>query len=80
MASDFTNLSSLPDLRYDFSSLSKGRLRAYNQMMDEFDRLHEVRELSDDDLELLSAAGDPNVGPRKTGQSRDGNNPYITRR
>jgi hypothetical protein len=59
-ASDnFTNM------RYDFSSLSKNRLRTFNMMMDEFDRINAQEDmhdgmLSDDALDMLAAAGPQN--------------------
>lgn len=50
--------STFPDMRYDFSFLSKGRLRAYNRMLAELDKEQkDVRELNEDEIELLAAAG-----------------------
>ncbi|MBO7674968.1 MAG: hypothetical protein J6S63_08160 [Atopobiaceae bacterium] len=49
------------DLRYDFSSLSKNRLRVYNMLAEELDKADEGHELSDDDLFMLAAAGNPNA-------------------
>lgn len=52
--------------RYDFSCLSRGRLRAYHRMVEEFERLHsdeEARELSDEELELMAAAGEKSPTP-----------------
>lgn len=50
--------------KYDFSRLSRGRLRAFDRMVREFERqqandANEWREVSDEDLEMLSAAGIP---------------------
>jgi hypothetical protein len=54
--------------RYDFSFLSKGRLRAYNRMVEEFERLQDAQddgiELSDDTLDMLAAAGVPQQDSR----------------
>jgi hypothetical protein len=57
---DDTMSNSAPefDLRYDFSSLSKKRLRVYNMLVEELEHAHDVNELADDDLDMLSAAGD----------------------
>lgn len=44
------------DLRYDFSSLSKSRLRVYNMLVEEIEHAEGVHELSDDDLGMLAAA------------------------
>ena len=50
--------STFPDMRYDFSYLSKGRLRAYNRMLAELDKeSKDVRELNEDEIEFLAAAG-----------------------
>ena len=50
----------LPNMKYDFSVLSRGRLRAYNKMVEEFERLEsEGIDLSDEALGMLSAAGTP---------------------
>ena len=46
-----------PNMRYDFSYLSKGRLRAYNRAVEELENLDRCKALSDDELEMLSAAG-----------------------
>ena len=49
----------LPNLKYDFSSLSRGRLRTYNLLVEELERMEEqdqAHELEDDMLEMLSAA------------------------
>lgn len=43
--------------RYDFSALSKGRLRAYHNALHELEALQDSVELDDGDLELVSAAG-----------------------
>ena len=47
------------DLRYDFSSLSKNRLRVYNMLADEVAESDDGRSLELDDLELIAAAGQP---------------------
>ncbi len=53
-----TNTNNLPDMRYDFSFLSKGRLRAYNRMLEELNKeSNDARELNEDELDLLAAAG-----------------------
>lgn len=66
------------DMRYDFSVLSKDRLRTYNQLADEIERMEHaatwqdgVRELSDAEIEMLSAAGTP------TPQNLDNKNPLT---
>lgn len=46
------------DLRYDFSSLSKSRLRVYNMLVEELEHAESAHELSDEDLDVLAAAGD----------------------
>lgn len=52
-------------LRHDFSHLSKNRLRTYNLMVEEWERQqeqqNEARELDDDALEMLAAAGTPDA-------------------
>ena len=62
LSNDFSNM------RYDFSSLSKNRLRTFNMMMDEFDRMNSQENIvdgmiSDDALEMLAAAGTQNQKP-----------------
>ncbi|MEE1158482.1 MAG: hypothetical protein UHS51_03585 [Atopobiaceae bacterium] len=62
LSNDFSNM------RYDFSSLSKNRLRTFNMMMDEFDRINAQEDmqdgmLSDDALDMLAAAGPQNQQP-----------------
>jgi hypothetical protein len=51
----------LPNLKFDFSVLSRGRLRTYNMLVDELERMEEEddfqMELSDEDIEMLAAAG-----------------------
>ena len=64
--------SDLPNLKYDFSQQSKGRLRTYHLLMEELERQElEEREddviaLDDDILSYVAAAGilRPD-GPRK---------------
>lgn len=46
-----------PQMKYDFSGLSKGRLRAYNRALQELERMQDVQELEDDALDMLAAAG-----------------------
>lgn len=53
--------TTMPNMRYDFSVLSKNRLRTYNMLAEELDRqsLQDSGvELDDSQLEMLSAAGD----------------------
>lgn len=62
LSNDFSNM------RYDFSTLSKNRLRTFNMMMDEFDRINAQEDmqdgmLSDDALDMLAAAGPQNQQP-----------------
>ena len=55
------------DVKYDFSGLSRGRLRAYHRAMEELERQQRsqqdlaVRELDDNMLDMLAAAGDLSV-------------------
>lgn len=52
--------STMPNLRYDFSTLSKNRLRTYNILAEELesqDRQNFGADLDDSALEMLSAAG-----------------------
>ena len=47
------------NLKFDFSGLSKGRLKTFNMLAEEIDRMdeqHKTRELSEDELSLLNAA------------------------
>ena len=58
------------DMRYDFSGLSKSRLRTYNMLAEELERQEAARSddgtrLSDDDLDLIAAAGIPTQCPDK---------------
>ena len=48
------------NLKFDFSGLSKGRLKTFNKLVEEIDRMdaqRQTRELSEDELSFLSAAG-----------------------
>ena len=48
------------NLKFDFSGLSKGRLKTFNMLAEEIDRMdaqRQTRELSEDALSLLNAAG-----------------------
>ena len=52
----------LPNLKYDFSTLSRGRLRTYNMLAEELERMDEeasqgIVALEDDMIEMLAAAG-----------------------
>lgn len=50
----------LPNMKYDFSGLSRGRLRTYNMLVEELEAQQAgAVDLGDDVLELLSAAGVP---------------------
>ena len=49
------------NLKFDFSGLSKGRLKTFNMLAEEIDRAgaqHQTRELSEDELFFLNAAGE----------------------
>ena len=49
------------NLKFDFSGLSKGRLKTFNKLAEEIDRAEaqrQTRELSEDELSFLSAAGE----------------------
>ena len=63
----------LPNLKCDFSSLSRGRLRTYNMLAEELERMEEeangVFELEDDMIEMLAAAG-VNKDDREYARSR----------
>lgn len=48
----------LPDMRYDFSFLSKGRLALYNKLLDEIET-QDCSELDDEMLDFVAAAGAP---------------------
>ena len=53
--------TTIPSMRYDFSVLSKNRLRTYNMLAEELERQDQRNagiELDDSELEMLSAAGD----------------------
>lgn len=52
------NTETFPQFKYDFSGLSKGRLRAYNRAVQELESMQDVRELDDDALDMLAAAGE----------------------
>lgn len=53
------------NLKFDFSGMSKGRLKAFNLLLDEFDRIEAEqsgpRLLEEDELEMLNAAGVPGL-------------------
>lgn len=51
--------ATFPQMKYDFSGLSKGRLRAFHRAMQELEGMQGVRELEDDALDMLAAAGSP---------------------
>ena len=56
------------NLRFDFSGLSKGRLKTFNMLAEEIDRVeeqHQTRGLSEDELSFLSAAGPVGDGGKK---------------
>ena len=53
--------TTMPNMRYDFSTLSKKRLRTYNMLAEELERMDQQNvgvELDDSELDMLSAAGD----------------------
>ena len=62
----------LPNLKHDFSSLSRGRLRTYNMLAEELERMDEeasgVVALEDDMIEMLAAAG--NTDDRQYAKTR----------
>lgn len=49
----------MASMKYDFSRLSKGRLRTYNRALQELENMQEARALDDDEIEMLAAAGVP---------------------
>jgi|GEM_PF-2793567 len=49
------------DLRYDFSALSKNRLRVYNMLANEIEEPETARSLGIDELEFVAAAGQPSA-------------------
>jgi hypothetical protein len=56
------------NLKFDFSGLSKGRLKTFNMLAEEIDRMeerHQTRELSEDELSFLSAAGHVGFGRKQ---------------